>query len=115
MFHLSGSNLVVGLNECSLFSHVNMIRDSWGCVSPIESYHDIRLWSKSMHARIQCFSLILTGISILEHVKISMYLVSLALRMFPSIIYFQKKGVAKKVFLSQSIFFGFRLPCLVIE
>ena len=106
-FHFSGSKLVVGLDGCSLFSHVNKISDFCWWVSPFESYHKIRLWSRSklMHARTQCFSLILTGMSILEHVKISMYLVSLAPRMFPSITYFQKKGVAKKIFLSPSILF----------
>jgi hypothetical protein len=44
----------------------------------MESNHAIHFCSKSMHARIQCLSLILTGMSILEHVKMSTYLVSLA-------------------------------------
>jgi hypothetical protein len=76
MVHLSGSNLVVGLKERSLVSHANRIRSLSWWASPIELYHDIRFCSKSMHARIKCFSLKLTGMRILEHVKMSTYLVS---------------------------------------
>ena len=90
MVHLSGSNLVVGLKERSLVSHANRIRALSLWASLIESYHDILFCSKSMHARIQCFSLILTGMSILEHAKMSTYLVSLAPRSSPS-------STAKKV------------------
>ena len=59
---------------------VNKIRVSCSWVSPIESNHTIHFCPKSMHARIQCLSLILTGMSILEHVNMSTYLVSLAPR-----------------------------------
>jgi len=56
-----------------------------------------------MHARIQCLSLILTGMSILEHVNMSTYLVSLAPRISPSSTKFQKTGVSKKVLRWPSI------------
>ena len=72
-------------------------RVSCSCVSSIESNHAIHFCSKSMHARFQCLSLILTGMSILEHVNMSTYLVSLGPRISPSSTYFQKNGVAKKV------------------
>ena len=106
---------MVLLKECSLVSYVNRSRVLSSWASLIESNHAIRFCSKSMHARIQCFSLILTGMSILEHVKMSTYLVPLAPRSSPSSTFFQKNGVAKKVLRRPSILFWFRLPCLVIE
>ena len=66
-----GSNLVVLLKECSLVVNRSRVLSSWA--SLIESNHTIHFCSKSMHARIQCLSLILT--EILEHVKMSTYLV----------------------------------------
>jgi hypothetical protein len=67
MDHSAGSKIVDLLRECSLVSQANRSRVSCSWVSPIESNHDIHFCSKSMHARIQCLSLILTWMSILEH------------------------------------------------
>ncbi len=92
---LAGSKIVDLLRECSLVSQVNRSLVSCSWVSTIESNHAIHFCSKSMHARIQCLSLILTGMIILEHVKMSTYLVSLAPRISPSSTQFQKNGVAK--------------------
>ena len=97
MDHSAGSKIVDLLRECSLVSQANRSRVSCSWVSPIESNHAIHFCSKSMHARIQCLSLILTGMSILEHVNMSTYLVSLAPRISSSSTNFQKNGVAKKV------------------
>ena len=88
-------------------SQVNRSRVSCSWVSLIESNHAIHFCSKSMHARIQCLSLILTGMSILEHVKMSTYLVSLAPRISPSSIYVQKNGVAKRFYVDRRFGFGF--------
>ena len=97
MDHSSGSKTESLLLECSLVSHAKRSWVSCSYVSSIESNHAIHFCSKSMHAKIQCLSLILTGMSILEHVNMSTYLVSLAPRISPSSTNFQKNGVAKKV------------------
>jgi len=76
MDHSAGSKTESLLMECSLVSHSKRSRVSCSYVSSIESNHTIHFCSKSMHDKIQCLSLILTGMSILEHVNMSTYLVS---------------------------------------
>ena len=78
MDHSAGSKTENLLMECSLVSHAKRSRVSCSYVSSIESNHAIHFCSKLMHAKIQCLSLILTGMSILEHVNMFTYLVSLA-------------------------------------